>query len=185
MDIVKHRLAIYDIEIGVLVVAIIHLPFLQEIGGTVVKRLHTVEMALILEGLFPSLVIVCVLHVNGYQGHIILSVGGQIDRHRSGKVVVTGRQIELVPRTETESNDTLCSLKANHTISVRVIIRAGVIKLKGMVKPEVVAPLTILVVGCPAVAGIDGSRCTYQCKEKREVLFHCLFKIFVVSLQSI
>jgi hypothetical protein len=40
------------------------------------------------------------------------------------------------------------------------------VELKGMVELEVVAPLAILFVRDPAVAGIHSSRCTYQCKEK-------------------
>ena len=161
-----HLLTIHDIEIGILVIAIFHLTFLHKIGGTAVFPLHSVEMALFIEGLFPFLVIVYVLHVNGYQGHIILSVSGQIDRHRSGKIVVTGRQGELSPCHVAEGDDALHLLEIHIAIAIGVIVCTRVVELKGMVELEVVAPLTILFVRRPAVTGIDGSRCTYQCKEK-------------------
>ena len=64
-------------------------------------------------------------------------------------------------------------------------MRARVVELKGVVKPKVVAPLAILFVRRPAVTGIHGSRCTYQCKEKREDFFHYFVVIMIFCLTII
>ena len=90
VDIVIDLVTIHDIEVRVLVITVVHLAFLQEIGGTAVERFHLLEMALVLEGLFPCLVIVLVLHVQRHQMDVVLAVGGQIDLHFLRQIVVTG-----------------------------------------------------------------------------------------------
>ena len=167
VDVVIYFIAINDIEIGILEIAVFHLTFLHEIGGTIVMALHLVEMTLFIEGSHPVFVpLAFPFQAKCHQRHLVLAAGSEIHHYLFRQIVVGEETLVFFPCRVAEGDDALCLLEVHIAIAIGVVVRTRVVELKGMVELEVVAPLTILFVRDPAVAGIDGSRCTYQCKEK-------------------
>ena len=129
--------------------------------------------------------IIFILQVKIDQGHIILVFGSKINLHPFGKIVIAAGQGELSPSHVAEGDDALHLLEVHIAIAIGVFVRARVVERKGVVKPKVVAPFTVLFVRCPAPTGIHGSRCTYQCKEKRQDFFYYFVVIMIFCLTII